>query len=699
IHIPGENMAPGCTMGRKQAGEGSVMLWTMFCWETLGPAIHVDVTLTRTTCKPCTPFHGNDLNPIKHLWDVLNKQIRSMETSPKILQDLKDPLPDTTAHLQGSSGVHASTGQGCFVSKRGTNTILGRACSRISGDYVMMSYPGYPPQSGAYPSQAGGYPPQAGGYPPQPGMYPPAAGGYPPQAGGYPPQAGGYPPQPGSFPGQPGAFPSLPPGGWGAPGAPGMPGFNASNLPAMANDISTALGGFNPNASMFSQVATGGPGPYPNQQPFGLSPQPGGSMPQAPGMGYPGGPAPGQPMPGYPQAPSPNPPMQGYPQAPAANPSMPGYPQAPATNPSMPGYPQAPATNPSMPGYPQGPSYPNAPATNPSMPTYGGGAPAVPTINRGFRGTIPDFPGADPLKDVEVLRKAMKGFGTDEQAIINLLGSRSCRQRVPLLVTYKTAYGKDLVKDLKSELSGNFEKLVLAMLKTPAQFDASELKEAIKGAGTDEACLVEILSSRTNAEIREINQIYKAENKKSLEDAISGDTSGHFRRLLISLAQGNRDERETVDISLAKQDAQTLYQAGESKLGTDESKFNAVLCARSKPHLRAVFQEYQQMCGRDLQKSIEREMSGDLESGMLAVVKCIKDTPAYFAERLHKAMKGLGTKDRTLIRIMVSRSEIDLLDIRQAYLKMYGKSLYTDISGDTSGDYKKLLLKLCGGSD
>ncbi|GAA6110657.1 annexin A11a isoform X1 [Tachysurus ichikawai] len=545
-----------------------------------------------------------------------------------------------------------------------------------------MSYPGYPPQSGGYPPQsggypsqagvyppqAGGYPPQAGGYPPQAGGYPPQAGGYPPQAGGYPPQAGGYPPQPGAYPGQPGAFPTLPPGGWGAPGAPGMPGFNASNLPGMANNISTALGGFSANPSMYPQVPTEGPASYPNQQPFGLSPQGGGSMPQAPGMGYPGGPAPGQPMPGYPQAPSPNPPMPGYPQAPGANPSMPGYPQAPAANPSMPGYPQ-------------------------------GGAPIAPAINRGFRGTIPDFPGADPLKDVEVLRKAMKGFGTDEQAIINLLGSRSCRQRVPLLVTYKTAYGKDLVKDLKSELSGNFEKLVLAMLKTPAQFDASELREAIKGAGTDEACLIEILSSRTNNEIREINQIYKAENKKSLEDAISGDTSGHFRRLLISLAQGNRDERETVDISLAKQDAQTLYQAGENKLGTDESKFNAILCARSKSHLRAVFQEYQHMCGRSIEKSIEREMSGDLEGGMLAVVKCIKDTPVYFAERLHKAMKGLGTKDRTLIRIMVSRSEFDMLDIRQAYLKMYGKSLYTDISGDTSGDYKKLLLKLCGGSD
>ncbi|XP_035610493.1 annexin A11-like [Oncorhynchus keta] len=561
-----------------------------------------------------------------------------------------------------------------------------------------MSYPGYPPQAGGYPPQAGGYPPQAGGYPPQAGGYPPQAGGYPPQAGGYPPQAGGYPPQAGGYPPQAGGYPSqaggYPPqaGGYppqpGAGGYPAMPpagswgggagfptigvdnlsnpGFNAGNLPGMANQISSSMGGFNPNPAMFT------PGGYPqhspqapNQQPHGLYPQPGGQMPQTqgPGMGYPG-----QPMPGYPQAPSPNP-------------SMPGYGGGPAPNQPMPGYPRAPSPNPSMPG-------------------YGGGAmPVAPAINRGFRGSIKDYPGADPLRDVEVLRKAMKGFGTDEQAIIDLLGSRSNRQRVPMLMAFKTSYGKDLVKDLKSELSGNFEKLVLAMLKTPSQLDAYELKEAIKGAGTDEACLIEILSSRSNAEIKELNQVYKTEYKKTLEDAISGDTSGHFRRLLISLAQGNRDERETVDISVAKQDAQALYAAGENKVGTDESKFNAILCSRSKPHLRAVFHEYQQMCGRDLEKSIDREMSGDLESGMVAVVKCIKNTPAYFAERLYKSMKGAGTKDKTLIRIMVTRSEVDMLDIRQEYVKNYGKSLYTDISGDTSGDYKKLLLKLCGGSD
>uniref|UniRef100_A0A673C8G1 Annexin n=1 Tax=Sphaeramia orbicularis TaxID=375764 RepID=A0A673C8G1_9TELE len=518
-----------------------------------------------------------------------------------------------------------------------------------------MSYPGYPPATGGYPPQPGAYPPQPGAYPPQPGVYPPQAGGYPPQPSGYPPQPGAYPPQAGGYPSQPGSWGGGPVGGYPSIGLgdlsnPGYPGMATQNSP---------MGGYPPNPAMYPPTpALGG---YPPS--YGLYPQPGG--PQAPGMGYPGQQP--QPMPGYPRAPSPNPPMPGFGGAPAPGP-MPGYPKAPSPN--------------------------------PSMPAYGGGAmPVAPPINRGFRGTIKDFPGADPLRDVEVLRKAMKGFGTDEQAIIDLLGSRSNKQRVVLPRSYKTSYGKDLIKDLHSELSGDFRKLVMAMLKTPAQFDAHELNSAIKGAGTDEACLIEILSSRSNAEIKEICLVYKQEFKKSLEDAISGDTSGHFRRLLISLAQGNRDERENVDISLAKQDAQALYAAGENKLGTDESKFNAILCARSKSHLRAVFLEYQRMCGRDIEKSISREMSGDLESGMLAVVKCIKNTPAYFAERLYKAMKGAGTKDKTLIRIMVSRSEVDMLDIRQEYIKNYGKSLYTDISGDTSGDYKKLLLKLCGGSD
>lgn len=41
--------------------------------------------------------------------------------------------------------------------------------------------------------------------------------------------------------------------------------------------------------------------------------------------------------------------------------------------------------------------------------------------------------------------------------------------------------------------------------------------------------------------------------------------------------------------------------------------------------------------------------------------------------------QGLGTDDSTLIRVMISRAEIDMLDIRANFKRLYGKSLYSFI--------------------
>lgn len=315
----------------------------------------------------------------------------------------------------------------------------------------------------------------------------------------------------------------------------------------------------------------------------------------------------------------------------------------------------------------------------------------------GQRGTVREFSGFNPQEDAAKLRKAMKGLGTDEDAIIEVLAQRTIAQRQQIKLDYKTAFGKDLISDLKSEISGNFEQVVLGLMMTPVMYDIHELKKAIKGAGTDEGCLIEILASRNNREIQQIVALYKKEFGKSLEDDIAGDTSHMFQRVLVSLATGNRDEGNDVNDEQAKADAKALYEAGEKQWGTDEVAFLTILCIRNPTHLRRVFEEYKQIANKDIENSIKGEMSGSLENALLAIVKNIKNQPAYFAERLYKSMKGVGTDDNTLIRVMVSRCEVDMLDIRQEFQRIYGKSLYSFIKGDCSGDYKKILLQLCGG--
>ncbi|PIO59117.1 hypothetical protein TELCIR_19430, partial [Teladorsagia circumcincta] len=69
---------------------------------------------------------------------------------------------------------------------------------------------------------------------------------------------------------------------------------------------------------------------------------------------------------------------------------------------------------------------------------------------------------------------------------------------------YKVRYGKDLENELRRELSGDLEDVILALMQTPTKRDVLDLHRAMKGFGTDEKVLIEILASRSNEEIRAI---------------------------------------------------------------------------------------------------------------------------------------------------------------------------------------------------
>ncbi|KAJ1077829.1 hypothetical protein K5549_011156 [Capra hircus] len=313
-------------------------------------------------------------------------------------------------------------------------------------------------------------------------------------------------------------------------------------------------------------------------------------------------------------------------------------------------------------------------------------------------GTVKASSGFNAAEDAQTLRKAMKGLGTDEDAIINVLAYRSTAQRQEIRTAYKTTIGRNLRSELESKSPPYYDQVQNSIMAALLPH-VSEYSGSWKGAGTDEGCLIEILASRTPEEIRRINQTYQLQYGRSLEDDIRSDTSFMFQRVLVSLSAGGRDESNYLDDALVRQDAQDLYEAGEKKWGTDEVKFLTVLCSRNRNHLLHVFDEYRRITQKDIEQSIKSETSGSFEDALLAIVKCMRNKSAYFAERLYKSMKGLGTDDDTLIRVMVSRAEIDMLDIRANFKRLYGKSLYSFIKGDTSGDYRKVLLILCGGDD
>ncbi|KAM8786892.1 annexin A9 isoform 2-T2 [Rhynchonycteris naso] len=277
----------------------------------------------------------------------------------------------------------------------------------------------------------------------------------------------------------------------------------------------------------------------------------------------------------------------------------------------------------------------------------------------GTLGTLRTFVSFSVDKDVQRLLRAIAGQGVDHTAIVDVLTNRNREQR----------------------------QLISRAFQERTQ----------QNSGSAEDVVVEILATRTPPQLQECLTVYKHDFQVKVEEDIKSETSGTLQDLLLSLAKGGRESySEIIDYNLAEQDVQALK--GATGIGIEET-WVLILTQRNPEHLVRVFDQYQRCTGHELEHTVRNCFHGDAQMALLSLASVIRNTALYFADKLHQALQETEPNYQTLMRILISRSETDLLSIRAEFKKKFGKSLYSSLQGAVKGDCQLALLALCRAED
>ena len=281
-----------------------------------------------------------------------------------------------------------------------------------------------------------------------------------------------------------------------------------------------------------------------------------------------------------------------------------------------------------------------------------------------------------PMSDLENLKNFIQN--SEKSKIVELICKLTNEQRQNLKQMYLSSYGTELDKDLKSALSGDAEDLILGLMKTPVDFDAEQIYLSMKGIGTDEDTLSEMIATRPSRRLIRIRERYSDLYRETLENDIIGDTSDYYRNILIAMIQGGRSDNPYPNNQKMKEIVQKLTEDSNSIKDNFVSYF--VNCSYGE--ICTICREYEKATGKYILDSIKNLFSSDEYNFFSILLNYISDPGKFFAEKIH------GFKDKDLIRIIVSRSEDNMDEIRDSYKELYNIELIEDIKNHTKGDFQ-----------
>jgi len=309
-------------------------------------------------------------------------------------------------------------------------------------------------------------------------------------------------------------------------------------------------------------------------------------------------------------------------------------------------------------------------------------------------------PAPSATEDAENIRKAVQGWGTDEKALIEILGHRTAAQRAEIAVAYEGLYNEPIIDRLHSELSGDFRSAMMLWTVDPAARDAKLAHKAMKKQGERYVwVLIEVACASAPDHLVAVRKAYREAYSASLEEDVAACPlykDPLLKQFLVRLVSSYRYSGELVDDELARAEAAELHDAVVARKQPLHGDVVRVVSSRSKAQLKATFERYRLDHGKAVDEVLEERRSDQLAAVLKTAVWCLTSPEKHFAEVIRSSIVGLGTDEESLTRAIVSRAEIDMKKVKEEYRARYRTTVTSDVNGDTSGYYNVILLTLVG---
>eukprot|EP01121_Diplochlamys_sp_Union-15-3_P018380 TRINITY_DN6670_c0_g1_i2.p1 TRINITY_DN6670_c0_g1~~TRINITY_DN6670_c0_g1_i2.p1 ORF type:complete len:339 (-),score=54.47 TRINITY_DN6670_c0_g1_i2:825-1841(-) len=280
---------------------------------------------------------------------------------------------------------------------------------------------------------------------------------------------------------------------------------------------------------------------------------------------------------------------------------------------------------------------------------------------------------SEAITNAEVVKKVLSE--PSKEKIVKTLASLTKADLSRMRQVFEDTNKTSLIAEISKSNKGDLKDALQALVESTVELKARTLYWAMKGIGTSDIAIIDVLAYSTNQEIKDILAYYDRKyvvhstTKKppggQLVYDIEKETGGNFRRVLLELLKAERDESTAVNEALAEEEAIQLYKKGEGKWGTDNDFFIKLFTTRSTYHLKVVDLYYKQhFPGSGIIRALRNETGGSYRDLLMALVA---PWECWFAQRANTAIKGLGTDDRLLIYILTLHD----VDKRKVIAKEY----------------------------